>query len=145
MMKRIATYMFGCVVLGAILSTAGCAQPRDHDALAAVKAAVHEPPAGIDEILVDDGVDGLSRYVFVEVRSGTDAVSDDDLAAILRSIGDALPEEFDSVRLIARAASGERLDLTKSVQNIGVGGVFMINALNADIRADALRDFAGAH
>jgi len=141
--KRFGTVMFSCVVLGVLAATTGCAAASARP-LETVQAAVREAPSGLDEVRVDEGKDGLSRYVLLVLITSGDELPADALAETLQAVGEVLPDEYDSVRVAARASSGERLDIAEAVEASGVDGAFMINARMADIPADAVRSFAGA-
>lgn len=134
--------VIGGVMLSVVLTMTACARPDPGPGLEAVRQSVRESSSAFDEVFVEEGLDGFSRYLFVEVGLNGEALAADALADALRAIGETVPDGFESVRLVARASSGDRLDLEEPLDSAGVDGVFMISPKTANIPAEALRDFA---
>lgn len=141
--KTIRGLVVGGVMLSVVLTMTACARPGPGDGLEAVTQSVRESSSAVDEVFVEEGLDGFSRYLFVELGLTGETLAVDALADALRAIGDTLPDGFESVRLVARASSGDRLDLEEPLEVAGVDGVFMISPKTANIPAEAVRNFAG--
>ena len=107
----------------------------------AVERAVRESSSAFDEVFVEEGVDGLSRYLFVEMGLAGETLPADALGVALGAIGATLPDGFESAHVVVRTASGDRLPLEEPLAATGIGGVFMISPKTANIPAEALRDF----
>ncbi|WP_157372859.1 hypothetical protein [Agromyces sp. Root81] len=133
----------GGVLLTVMLTMTACGGPGAADGLEAVEHAVRDSSSAFDDVFVEDGLDGFSRYLFVELGMTGETLPPDELAAALSAVGETIPDGFDSVRLVARSSSGDRLDLERPMEDSDVDGVFMINSNLADIPAEALRNFAG--
>ncbi|WP_156891479.1 hypothetical protein [Agromyces subbeticus] len=140
MKKRIGTIILSCVALGVLAATSGCA--ASPQPLETVEAAVADVPAGLDEVQVDEGKDGFSRYVVLVLVASGDELPVESVTETLKAVGGVLPDEYDSVRVAARNSSGDRLDVDAAIAASGFDGAFMINPKMADITADAIRAFA---
>lgn len=143
MVKTIRGLVIGGVLLSIVLTMTACARPGPEDGLETVNQAVRASSSAFDEVFVEEGLDGFSRYLFVELGSTGETIPVDALSDALRSVGDTIPDGFESVRLIARSSSGDRLDLEEPLEAAGVDGVFMISPKTANIPAEAVRNFAG--
>ncbi|GAA1941750.1 hypothetical protein [Agromyces allii] len=143
MKKPFGTMILGCITLGLLAVTAGCAAPASQRPLEAVEAAVSDVPAGLDEVRVDEGKDGLSRHVLLHLVASGDELPAESVTATLQAVGGALPEAYDSVHVAASTASGERLDVDVVLESIGFSETFMVNPRMAYIPASAIRSFAG--
>lgn len=142
MLEKIRGFIGGVVLLSVVLTTAACAQPVSGDQLEAVERSVRESSSAFDQVFVEEGLDGFSRYLFVELGFTGATIPGDALADALRAVGQTVPDEFESVRLVARSSSGDRFDLEEPLEALGVDGVFMISPKTASIPAEATRNFA---
>ena len=129
-------------MLGAIAMMTACTNPGASDPLAQVRMAVQAPPAGIDEIEVDEGADGLSRYVMLVLHTSGDQLSPEALTETLDLVGDALPEVYDGVRVVARSAADGRIALDEAVLGAGLDESSLVSPERAHLTADAVRALA---
>ncbi|WP_152030981.1 hypothetical protein [Agromyces aureus] len=143
MVNRLGRVALGGIVVAVVLALGACAArpgaAETHDEIA---DAVRDASPEIAEVFVEDGVDGLSPYLFVELEMSGDALSADALMAALAAVGATAPGRYETVQLIARSAAGDRIDLEGPLQQTGIDGVFMINPRLASIQTGALRDLA---
>ncbi|WP_156891481.1 hypothetical protein [Agromyces subbeticus] len=143
MLKRFRGLVVGGMVISVVLTMAACGRSGDVDELEPVKQAVRESSSAFDEVFVEEGLDGFSRYLFVEMGVSDSEITADVLAEALRAIGNTIPDGFESARIIVRTESGDRLDLEEPLAATGVDAVFMISPKTAKIPAEALRSFGG--
>ncbi|SFR85019.1 hypothetical protein SAMN05428970_3100 [Agromyces sp. CF514] len=144
MVNRLGRVAFGGIVVALVLALGACAaRPSGAEAHDEVADAVRDASPEIADVVVEDGVDGLSRYLFVELDMAGDILPADALTAALGAVGATVPEQYETVRVVARTASGDRLELEEPMQQTGVDGVFMINPRLASVQAAALRGLDG--
>lgn len=143
--KRLGRAFLGCVVVGAVAMVTACSAPSAGGQLDEVRAAVREAPQGVDRISVDEGKDGFSRYLFLVLEVPGDELTPQALTETLDVVGDTLPDAYDEVRLVARGASGDRVDLDPAFAAVGLDGSYLVSPQRAHLTADAVRAFAGEH
>ena len=141
-MKRFASRPLGPVMLGALVALTGCAGAAPQSPLEAVEAAIRDAPAGLDEVRADEGIDGFSRHVLLVLVASGDELPVDGVTETLDTVGDVLPEEYDSVHVVARSASGDRLDVDTALESLGFSETYMVSPTRAHITASAVRAFA---
>lgn len=137
--------VLGCVVLGAVAMVTACSGTAASDGLEPLRSAVREAPAGVDEITVDEGKDGFSRYVFLVLNVPGDELTPEALTETLDVVGETLPEAYDEVRLVARGASGERVEIETAFAGVGLDDSYLVSPQRAHLTADAVRAFANEH
>ncbi|MET4158752.1 hypothetical protein [Agromyces sp. PvR057] len=143
MKKRFGTVVVGCIAAGMLVVTAaGCAASSSRGQLEVVEAAVRDAPAGLDEVRVDEGKDGLSRYVLLHLIASGDELPAESVAATLQEVGDVLPESYNYVHVAASTASGDRLDVDTVLESLGFSQTYLVNPRMAHIPASALKSFA---
>ncbi|KRC60812.1 hypothetical protein ASE14_07520 [Agromyces sp. Root81] len=141
-LKNIRGLVIGGVMLSVVLTMSACARPGPGGGLETVKQAVRESSSAFDEVFVEEGLDGFSRYLFVELGLTDETLAADALEDALRAIGETVPDGYESVRLIARGSSGDMLDLEEPLEASGLDGVFMIDPKMASIPVESLRVYA---
>ncbi|KQM84308.1 hypothetical protein [Agromyces sp. Leaf222] len=139
MVNRLGRVALGGMVVALVVALGACAAPSAAEAHDDVADAVRAASPEFAEVYVEDGVDGLSRYLFVELDMVGDDLPIDALTAALGAVGTTVPKQYDTVRVVARTAGGDRLELEVPMQQTGIDGVFMINPRLASIQAAALR------
>lgn len=140
--KRLGKAFLGCVVLGAVAMVTACAGPSAGAPIDEVRAAVREAPEGVERITVDEGKDGFSRYLFLVLEVPGEELTPQALTETLDVVGDALPDAYDEVRLVARGASGDRVELDAAFAAVGLDGSYLVSPERAHLTADAVRAFA---
>ncbi|KAA1422169.1 hypothetical protein FE697_013380 [Mumia zhuanghuii] len=142
--SRIRSVVVAAAVVGLLATTTGCFRTADPDAMEQVQGAVRDAPAGLDEIVVDEGTDGLSRYVLLELRTTGDDLTADVLGDTLELVGRTLPEAYDSVQIVARTTGDERLEVSPALTDLGLDTAYLVNPNRASVPAPALRAFASS-
>lgn len=138
---RLARVAIGVVAVLLTLTLGACApqiaESPDHEALT---EAVRDSSSEISDVIVEDGTDGTSRYLFIELDMAGDELSATAAGAAMEVVAESLPDEYDSVEVVARTAGGDRIALESPLREAGLDPL-MMGRLRASILADALRGY----
>lgn len=140
-MNRFVRVALGSVAVIVMITLSACSpsasETVDHERLA---AAVQDSSPDIADAVVEDGTDGTSRYLFVEIVLVGEELDSGTAATTMEVIAQEVPDVYESVEFVARTADGDRVEVEAPLRAAGLDPL-MSGRLRASVLTDALRGY----